>query len=217
MNGWIAKAWPPISKQKDWKTFDIAQVTQEEIDRMEDPITVLRRRHQSRVFPEKSSNAKCSAIGGQRERDFADPQHAARNFWQTIEHPELQISFDYPGGFAKFSEGARQIWRRAPLIGEHNQEIYGQELECHGGTRQVKRSRSHLIAMQSLKGVKVVGIAAFAAGPAVGKHLADHGATVVHIESRVRLDGFRTHYPPYKDNIHGLNRSGLFALSTMTN
>jgi hypothetical protein len=52
----------------------------------------------------------------------------------------------------------------------------------------------------------------FAAGPAVGKHLADHGATVVHIESRVRPDGFRTHYPPYKDNIHGLNRSGLFAL-----
>ncbi|HEY2986981.1 MAG TPA: CoA transferase [Candidatus Binatia bacterium] len=66
--------------------------------------------------------------------------------------------------------------------------------------------------MQSLKGVKIVEFAAFAAGPAVGKHLADHGATVVHIESKVRPDGFRTHYPPYKDNIHGLNRSGLFAL-----
>jgi benzylsuccinate CoA-transferase BbsF subunit len=66
--------------------------------------------------------------------------------------------------------------------------------------------------MESLKDVKVVEFAAFAAGPAVGKHLADHGATVVHIESRVRPDGFRAHYPPYKDNIHGLNRSGLFAL-----
>ncbi len=66
--------------------------------------------------------------------------------------------------------------------------------------------------MQSLKDVKIVEFAAFAAGPVVGKHLADHGATVVHIESKVRPDGFRTHYPPYKDNIHGLNRSGLFAL-----
>jgi len=66
--------------------------------------------------------------------------------------------------------------------------------------------------MDSLKGVKIVEFAAFAAGPAVGKHLADHGATVVHVESRVRPDGFRAHYPPYKDNIHGLNRSGLFAL-----
>ena len=66
--------------------------------------------------------------------------------------------------------------------------------------------------MEALKGVKIIEFAAFAAGPAVGKHLADHGATVVHVESRVRPDGFRTHYPPYKDNIHGLNRSGLFAL-----
>jgi benzylsuccinate CoA-transferase BbsF subunit len=66
--------------------------------------------------------------------------------------------------------------------------------------------------MEALKNVKVVEFAAFAAGPVVGKHLADHGATVVHVESRVRPDGFRTHYPPYKDNIHGLNRSGLFAL-----
>src|SRR5689334_3480582 len=66
--------------------------------------------------------------------------------------------------------------------------------------------------MEALKDVKIIEFAAFAAGPAVGKHLADHGATVVHVESRVRPDGFRTHYPPYKDNIHGLNRSGLFAL-----
>lgn len=66
--------------------------------------------------------------------------------------------------------------------------------------------------MESLKGIKVVEFAAFAAGPTVGKHMADHGATVVHIESKVRPDGFRAHYPPYKDNIHGLNRSGLFAL-----
>jgi len=66
--------------------------------------------------------------------------------------------------------------------------------------------------MQSLEGINVVEFAAFAAGPAVGKHLADQGATVVHVESKIRPDGFRTHYPPYKDNIYGLNRSGLFAL-----
>ena len=66
--------------------------------------------------------------------------------------------------------------------------------------------------MKALEEIKVVEFAAFAAGPVVGKYLADHGATVVHIESKVRPDGFRAHYPPYKDNIHGLNRSGLFAL-----
>jgi crotonobetainyl-CoA:carnitine CoA-transferase CaiB-like acyl-CoA transferase len=66
--------------------------------------------------------------------------------------------------------------------------------------------------MKALEGIKVVEFAAYAAGPVVGKHMADYGATVVHIESKARPDGFRTHYPPYKDNVHGLNRSGLFAL-----
>ncbi|MGH7829754.1 MAG: CaiB/BaiF CoA transferase family protein [Candidatus Binatia bacterium] len=66
--------------------------------------------------------------------------------------------------------------------------------------------------MQALEGIKIVEFAAFAAGPVVGKHLADHGATVVHVESNARPDGFRTHYPPYKDNVYGLNRSGLFSL-----
>ncbi len=52
----------------------------------------------------------------------------------------------------------------------------------------------------------------FAAGPMVGKHLGEHGATVIHVESRTRPDGFRVHYPPYKDNVPGLNRTGSFAI-----
>ena len=59
---------------------------------------------------------------------FQDPQHEARAFWQKVEHPELKTAVDYPGGFAKFSQGACRIWRRAPLIGEHNEEVYGHEL-----------------------------------------------------------------------------------------
>ena len=58
----------------------------------------------------------------------------------------------------------------------------------------------------------MVEFAVFAAGPMVGKHLGEHGATVVHVESRSRPDGFRVHYPPYKDNIPGLNRTGTFAI-----
>jgi benzylsuccinate CoA-transferase BbsF subunit len=65
---------------------------------------------------------------------------------------------------------------------------------------------------QALAGVRVVEFAAFAAGPMVGKHLGEHGAQVVHVESRTRPDGFRVHYPPYKDNVPGLNRTGSFAL-----
>ncbi len=65
---------------------------------------------------------------------------------------------------------------------------------------------------RALAGVKVAEFAVFAAGPMVGKHLGEHGATVVRVESRSRPDGFRVHYPPYKDNIPGLERAGSFAL-----
>ena len=67
-------------------------------------------------------------------------------------------------------------------------------------------------AAVALAGLKVVEFGVFSAGPAVGKHLGEHGATVVRVESRSRPDGFRVHYPPYKDDVPGLNRTGTFAL-----
>ena len=68
------------------------------------------------------------------------------------------------------------------------------------------------VQQPALAGLKVVEFAVFAAGPMVGKHLGEHGAQVVHVESRSRPDGFRMHYPPYKDNQPGLNRTGTFAI-----
>ena len=66
---------------------------------------------------------------------------------------------------------------------------------------------------QALSELKVVELGAFAAGPAVGKHLANHGAEVIHVESRTRPDGFRANYPPYKDNQAGPERAAMFAMT----
>ncbi len=57
-----------------------------------------------------------------------DPQLKARGFWQTVDHPELGTSLLYPGAFAKFSSAECPLRRRAPLIGEHNEEVYVKEL-----------------------------------------------------------------------------------------
>lgn len=65
-------------------------------------------------------------------------------------------------------------------------------------------------APQALAGLRVVELGGFAAGPVVGKHLANHGAEVIRIESRRRLDGFRSHYPPFKDNRQGPDRAAIF-------
>jgi crotonobetainyl-CoA:carnitine CoA-transferase CaiB-like acyl-CoA transferase len=64
---------------------------------------------------------------------------------------------------------------------------------------------------QALAEVKVAEFGAYAAGPHVGKLLANFGARVVHVESRRRPDGFRLEYPPFKDGVPGLDRGGCFA------
>jgi crotonobetainyl-CoA:carnitine CoA-transferase CaiB-like acyl-CoA transferase len=69
------------------------------------------------------------------------------------------------------------------------------------------------MSTSALADLKVVEFGGFAAGPAVGKHLGDHGAEVIHVESRLRPDGFRTNYPPYAGNRPGLERAAMFAIT----
>jgi len=52
------------------------------------------------------------------------PQLKARGFWKEIEHPELGVTLKYPGGAVMTTQGYVGIRHRAPLIGEHNDEVY---------------------------------------------------------------------------------------------
>jgi crotonobetainyl-CoA:carnitine CoA-transferase CaiB-like acyl-CoA transferase len=54
---------------------------------------------------------------------------AYRGFFEEVEHPELGETIAYPG-FPAIMNGIRPgIQRRAPLIGEHNEEVYEKELD----------------------------------------------------------------------------------------
>ncbi len=64
---------------------------------------------------------------------------------------------------------------------------------------------------QALAGIRVVEIGFAAAGPLVGKYLANHGAEVIKLESRRAPDVFRSAYPPFKDNVPGPDRAAMFA------
>ena len=63
----------------------------------------------------------------------------------------------------------------------------------------------------ALDGTRVVEFGWAAAGPLVGSYLASHGADVIHVESTTALDPFRSTYPPFKDNVVGPDRAGMFA------
>ena len=57
-----------------------------------------------------------------------DPQLNDRGFFSDIEHPELGRTLQYPGGPIHFTTTPWRIARRPPLLGEHNAEVYGDEL-----------------------------------------------------------------------------------------
>jgi benzylsuccinate CoA-transferase BbsE subunit len=61
--------------------------------------------------------------------DLVEDAHLAdRGFWKTVDHPELDRSFVYPGEAAIFNGSPWRISCRAPLVGEHNVEILCGEL-----------------------------------------------------------------------------------------
>jgi len=59
---------------------------------------------------------------------FDDAHLHDRGFWKEVAHPELGRSFTYPGEAAIFNGSPWRISRRAPLIGEHNTDIFCGEL-----------------------------------------------------------------------------------------
>lgn len=59
---------------------------------------------------------------------FEDAHLHDRGFWKQVEHPELGRSVMYPGEAAIYNGSPWRITRRAPLIGEHNTDIFCGEL-----------------------------------------------------------------------------------------
>jgi crotonobetainyl-CoA:carnitine CoA-transferase CaiB-like acyl-CoA transferase len=118
---------PDFLKNKDWAKFDIATVTQAEIDQIEAA---------NMEFFKTLTKDEC--FQGFLERDMLgypvmtakeimeDEQLKSRGMWQEVEHKELGDTITYPSFFTNFSNIACGFWRRAPLIGEHNGEVYGE-------------------------------------------------------------------------------------------
>ena len=141
---------------------------------------------------------------------FMDIHFKDRKFWQSVEHPEVGDKITYPGAPYIAKDNPYWIRKRAPLIGEHNEEVHRGELwpsKNQITTPEVLRDTS----TEALKGLKVVEFTWYTVGPRTVRYLADHGATVVKVESPERFDGGRAN-PPYKDEIAEVNRSGWFSL-----
>jgi crotonobetainyl-CoA:carnitine CoA-transferase CaiB-like acyl-CoA transferase len=118
---------------KDWMAYDVLLLTgQEPVEEYERVQQVVE------DFTKTKTKAELLRLAIERRfligpvttvEDVAkSEQLAARQYWRTLEHPELGQSVRYPGPFAKLSATPISYRRRPPTVGQHNREVYVGEL-----------------------------------------------------------------------------------------
>lgn len=132
---WMAEehAAPDWLVRFDWaKDFDIAdpvKFPQQTIDRIESAVEVFfMKKAKAELYREALKRGIILTPVSDTADIATDQQLQGRDFWQKVPHPELGESLVYCGPFARFSRTPAGVQRRAPLIGEHNHEVYQREL-----------------------------------------------------------------------------------------
>ena len=113
----------------DWAVFDMANQTQEMQDLIESPVADLFMEYTKNELYDQAQKRGIMLCPVCSSKDILEnEQLKSRDFWVEINHPELDTNITYPGVFAKLSQTPMGINHRAPLIGEHNNDIYQGEL-----------------------------------------------------------------------------------------
>jgi crotonobetainyl-CoA:carnitine CoA-transferase CaiB-like acyl-CoA transferase len=113
-----------------WNVLTIEQSRQEELESIISPFLLTKTKTE---LLEGAAKRKILLAPVFTAADLAqNPQFASRGFWCKVFHPELNEILMYPGPSVQVPQCPQQIYRRAPVVGEHNREIFQGELGLSG-------------------------------------------------------------------------------------
>jgi len=128
----------------DWEKMGYGAITPELMDQLGGPLGDFFKGHTRAELVQGSLDRRILLFPVATPSALQDhPQLEARGYFKELEHPELGATVQYPGAFVKSGDGGdiAGIYRRPPLIGEHNTEIFQGELGITGSELEsLKRS-----------------------------------------------------------------------------
>ena len=125
----------------DWGSFDMASLTQDLMDMVEQPVAAFFMNHtKAELEDEAVKRDVVLYLVCTMADEIHSPQPGDRKYFIEVEHPELEDSITYPGAWVNLANHEWKLRFRAPLIGEHNREFYCGELSI---------SKKELVMMKS--------------------------------------------------------------------
>jgi len=118
---------PAFLKEIDWESFDYSNVGADLVDKVSGPVGDFFLRHTREELWNGGLARRCCVYPISTPRDVASsPQLRERGYWVDLMHRELGRVIRYPGSCIRSSETFTGPRRRAPLVGEHNEDVYAE-------------------------------------------------------------------------------------------
>jgi crotonobetainyl-CoA:carnitine CoA-transferase CaiB-like acyl-CoA transferase len=118
---------PDWLREIDWARYNHNLVSKQEVERLESAFGAFFASKTRRELFEQALARRIMLAPCNDAREILEqPQLRSRDLFTTLEYPELGASIEHPDFFAKASRSRVGIRRRAPRIGEHNEEVYGE-------------------------------------------------------------------------------------------
>jgi crotonobetainyl-CoA:carnitine CoA-transferase CaiB-like acyl-CoA transferase len=119
----------PLRQVANWDEFDMSSIPQEVLDTHQKAIGAFFMNHTKKEIAEEGLKRGINACVVNNPADVLENTHLkARDYWVGLEHPEFNMTLAYPRYFLLSNKTENFVRRRAPYIGEDNNNIYGSEL-----------------------------------------------------------------------------------------
>jgi|TARA_B110000196_G_scaffold146336_1_gene126660 crotonobetainyl-CoA:carnitine CoA-transferase CaiB-like acyl-CoA transferase len=179
-----------------------------------DPLALYRAQDAIAALTATKSKGELMSVNSERRlliapvattKDIVESEHLkSREFFEEVD----QVGYKFPGRFAKASTPLK-ILGAPPKLGQHTKEILG-DLQRKPACSQPAGTPP---TGAPLAGVKVLDFTWAVAAPMATRSLADHGATVVRIESEGRMDVIRNAGPFVNDVTHPDNTAQYHSIN----